>query len=356
MAIIDLVLFTVTGRERQHDEDRQPGDGEAVIRPDGVEGGQDPAEELEDGVEDLPDELEQRVLGQQRCRLMASSLPSRPSPPSRRFRPSRARPAPPPGSVDPTGLVDVSRERHQIDPVRAERSTAHEPARRQGGRAPESVHLERLEGVVGATGVETTRRHPARRTALIGPEQGESPLDAAPGRSIGARRRQWPSRSSPGGHVRRRRSRSGPAVGAAESIRGDGRNPGAGGHTGDLDVLPPPRRAIRPRSGIRARRPAQRSGNVRPEAGALPRPGLGGQTEQITATRQRRSRGPCDLPHPAPQGVALDRRAAAFPDRVAPTRTWGNASSRRDFFRGRANTACTDRSARGAGTAGAPRR
>ena len=44
----------------------RPGDGEAVVGPDGVEAGQDEAEELEERVEDLADELEQGILGENR--------------------------------------------------------------------------------------------------------------------------------------------------------------------------------------------------------------------------------------------------------------------------------------------------
>src|SRR5208283_4412662 len=50
--------------QRQHDDDREARDGEAVVGPDGVQAGQDVAEELEDRVEDLADELEQGILRQ----------------------------------------------------------------------------------------------------------------------------------------------------------------------------------------------------------------------------------------------------------------------------------------------------
>ena len=55
-------------RQGQHDDHRQAGDREAVVGPDGVEAGQDQAEELEKGMEDLPDQLEQGVLSEERVR------------------------------------------------------------------------------------------------------------------------------------------------------------------------------------------------------------------------------------------------------------------------------------------------
>ncbi len=110
MASIDLVLFTVTGVSASMMMIGQAGDGEAVVRPDGVEAGQDQPEQLEERVEDLADQLEQGILGQEGVA-------------------QHGRPA----------FMGVDPDRDQVHAVGPEGPAAQQAAGRQGEAPPEAV-------------------------------------------------------------------------------------------------------------------------------------------------------------------------------------------------------------------------
>jgi len=78
----------------------------------------------------------------------------------------------------------VVRLRDEIDAVRAEGTTAQQPANTQPGSAKSSVHVERLQGVVRARGVETTRGEVSREELLIAANEG-------PKCPSGRRTRRW---------------------------------------------------------------------------------------------------------------------------------------------------------------------
>ena len=62
---------------------------------------------------------------------------------------------------------DVHMQRHQVDAMGTEGSTADQAFGRQGQPGPESVLGERLNGVVRAARVEAARRDPARGRTLV---------------------------------------------------------------------------------------------------------------------------------------------------------------------------------------------